>query len=220
MFNTMSANARRLGVSGGVAIGLLGLLYLIALAGGLFSLTSPEQQIPDPWFTCMEVLIILLAPCMVAVSAAIHEGSLPARRIFSLVSMAFMCMTAALTCTVHFAVLTLSRNPTFAHTEWADLLFSFTWPSIAYALDILAWDIFFPIAAVCAAVALRGLPMLGTVRMLLTASAVLAFVGLAGVPLADMRIRNIGIVGYAVLYPVAAAMLAYRWHRHPSAPGI
>ena len=48
----------------------------------------------------------------------------------------------------------------------------------------------------------------GVVRGLLFASAVLAFLGLAGVALADMRVRNVGIVGYAVLFPVAAGLMA------------
>jgi hypothetical protein len=47
----------------------------------------------------------------------------------------------------------------------------------------------------------------------LFASAALAFLGLAGVALADMQVRNIGIIGYAVLFPIAAAMLACLFHR-------
>ena len=36
----------------------------------------------------------------------------------------------------------------------------------------------------------------------------LAIGGLAGLVLDDMNIRNIGIVGYAVVYPAAAVLLA------------
>ena len=38
--------------------------------------------------------------------------------------------------------------------------------------------------------------------------AALAFVGLAGIPMANMNIRNIGIIGYVVLFPIATVMLA------------
>jgi len=47
------------------------------------------------------------------------------------------------------------------------------------------------------------------VRRLLFASAALSFVGLAGVPMANMYVRNIGILGYAVLFPVAAALMIF-----------
>ena len=87
-------------------------------------------------------------------------------------------------------------------------MFAFRWPSVAYALDILAWDVFFPIGAACTALALRGLTGLRLERRLFGASAVLAVLGLAGVPLAEMAVRNVGIVGYAVLFPVAAALIA------------
>ena len=35
---------------------------------------------------------------------------------------------------------------------------------------------------------------------------------LAGVPLGDMQVRNLGIVGYALVFPVAAALLARLFH--------
>ena len=47
-----------------------------------------------------------------------------------------------LTCTVHFVILTLSRQPEFAEQSWLPLVLSFKWPSVVYALDILGWDVF------------------------------------------------------------------------------
>jgi hypothetical protein len=44
-------------------------------------------------------------------------------------------------------------------------------------------------------------------------SSVLALVGLLGVPLANMQFRNIAIFGYAVLFPIAAALLAGLYYR-------
>ena len=58
----------------------------------------------------------------------------------------------------------------------------------------------------------RG-PRVGVVRGLLFASAALAFLGLAGVPLGDMRARNLGIVGYAVVFPIAAGLHASHQNR-------
>ena len=63
---------------------------------------------------------------------------------------------ALVTSCVHFAVLTLSREPAFKEATWSTLVFAFQWPSVVYAMEILAWDIFFPLAALCAAGAIQG----------------------------------------------------------------
>ena len=43
----------------------------------------------------------------------------------------------------------------------------------------------------------------------------IAIAGLVGVILDDMSVRNIGIVGYAVVYPVAAVVLVRFFHTLP-----
>jgi hypothetical protein len=42
---------------------------------------------------------------------------------------------------------------------------------------------------------------------------VLALAGLSGVVVGDMQVRNIGIVGYAGVFPVAALLLAVLFSR-------
>ncbi len=197
--------AQRLGVLSGCAVALTSLGYAVVLTIGLATLPSPDVQIQDPWFTLMELLILALAPAMVAWSVALHARVSAERKPLALASVAFMSLAAVVTCAVHFAVLTLSRDSAFADQDWARRLFSFEWPSVAYALDILAWDFLFPLAALFAAGALEGDDRAVVVRRLLIVSAALAFVGLAGVPIDNLQVRNIGILGYAVLYPLAAA---------------
>ena len=185
-------------------------LYAAVTIIGLAALPAPDLQIQDPWFTLMEVLILLMIPSLVVLGAALHQWVPPANRVFSLASLIFLAGLVVVTALVHFPVLTLSRLPAFSgHPE----VFSFTWPSVAYAADILAWDVFFPLMALAAAAAL---PWRGPARIagwLLVASALLAFAGLLGIPLADMRVRNIGIVGYALIYPAALVPLAIAFRR-------
>lgn len=201
-------NVRRLGVTSGAGVALLSLAYVCVLVGGLLTLPSPAHQIQQPWFFLMEVLILVIAPAMVILSVALHARAPVSHKSFALAGVVFMSMSAGLTSVVHFAILTLSTQAAFASRSGAHVVFSFSWPSVAYAMDILAWDIFFPLGALFLASTLlgRGLPRLG--RALLFASAAFAFAGLAGVLLADMRVRNIGILGYAILFPLAAAVLA------------
>ena len=44
--------------------------------------------------------------------------------------------------------------------------------------------------------------------MLLIVSGVLALAGLSGLALGDMRLRNLGVLGYVGVFPIAAALLA------------
>jgi hypothetical protein len=207
MVTLPTAGATRLGRVSALAVVGLGVAYLGVLGVGLGTLPAPEVPIQDPWFTTMEVLIVALGPALVGLSSALFGWVPPERRSWALLSALFMAATAVTSSALHFCILVLRRGVASSHPEWSRWLFAFEWPSVAYAVDVLAWDVFFPIAALSAAVALPPGRATRSVRGLLVASGVLALVGLAGAPLADMRVRNLGILGYAVVFPVAAAFL-------------
>jgi len=215
---TFTASARRLGIASAVGTALLTATYTAALAAGLSSLRSPLQPIGDPWFSMLEVLILLLMPVVVALMVAVHAWAPAEAKVFSLVALVFAALLAGLTCSVHFTILTVGRHAAFAGLAWAPLLLSFTWPSVAYALDILAWDVFFALAALFAAPVFGGSRLARWIRTLLVVSGALALAGLSGVLVGDMRLRNIGIVGYAGVFPVAAGLIALLFHR--TAPGV
>ncbi len=200
-------SAASFGIRAASSVAVLCLVYGAVLAVGLLTLPSRDAQIQEPWFTLLELLTIAIAPAIVTFTAALHAFASPERKPAALASLAFMSICACVTCVVHFAILTLGHHPAISGQAWAGLIFSFRWPSIAYALDILAWDVFFPLGALFAAAAVQGPGLAQVVRTLLYASAALALVGLAGAPLANMQVRNVGIIGYAVLFPVAAALM-------------
>ncbi len=205
----MSGTAR-FGVAAALATLVLQIAYGVVLVGGLMALSSPDQPIPDPYFTAMEGLILLIAPAMLALMVAIHAAAPAGRRPYALLAVACTTVMATLTAAVHFSVLTLARHPAFAGHD--DLL-AFRWPSVVYAIDILAWDVFFALAALAAAAAFPGPGLAAAIRALLVASGLVAFAGLAGVAAGDMAIRNIGIVGYGLLFPVASGLIALHFRR-------
>jgi hypothetical protein len=208
---TFSSTAQRLGIVSGAALALLGFGYVVVLAAGFASIGSAAQVIPDPMFTILELLILMMAPAMIALMAAVHAWALMLDKVLGLVSLAFMTATAVLTSCVHFAILTLSRHAKSA--DWSSAVLSFEWPSLAYTIDILAWDLFFPLSMLFGAFIFKGSPLAMTVRILMLAAGCLALAGLAGVAVGDMRVRNIGIVGYAGVFPVIAALLALLFRR-------
>lgn len=139
--------------------------------------------------------------------------------MYSLTALANMILMAGITSSVHFVILTVSHLIESAGFPWVSLFFSFTWPSVTYTLDILAWDIFFALSMLFAAPVFKVGRLEKTVRILMIASGVLSLAGLIGVPLADMNIRNIGIIGYAVVSIVVFLLLGIVFGRANPVPG-
>jgi len=236
------------GVLGGVASFLTAVLlvvYLVTTVIGLATLPSPDDPIQDPYFTIMEATIIVLMPPILVTFGALYEKASSwdshvlfnnnnnnhraNTRLWSLASLSMMVIATSITSSVHAAVLVANRtiaDSAGMSSELYDALFSFRWPSVVYALDILAWDWFFGLGLVFQAVAFR--PMIrrrrqeqdresddgGTVSVpfcshstrtraalfwLLLLSGLLSLLGLIAIPLNNIQVRIIGIVGYAVI---------------------
>jgi hypothetical protein len=185
--------------------------YGAVLLLGFASLDSPDTPIEDPWFTILELLIVAMMPAMVALMAAIHASATKQSKSISRWALVFMIATAAVTMAVHVCLLVLRRSALIG--EHRRVLLTFEWPSVPYALDILAWDVFFALAMLCAAPLFGGSRLGVAIRVTMTISGILALVGLAGPLLGDMRLRNIGVLGYAGVFPVAAVLLAMHFRR-------
>jgi cytochrome c oxidase subunit IV len=188
-------------------------IYDVVLVSGFLSLQSPQQPIGDPLFSILEILIILMMPLLIGLMVATHAWASAEAKVFSLMALMFMGLVAGLTCSLHFVILVVSRQAAFANIEWMPLFLSFNWPSIPYALDILAWDVFFALAVLCAAPIFIGDRLAASIRILLIVSGVLSLAGLSGVVFGDMRWRNIGVIGYAGVFPIAALLLAVLFYK-------
>ena len=208
-----TAIARSFGILSAAATVILLVAYAVTLVVGLLSLESPQEPIGDPMFTILEILIIVMMPAMVALMVAVHAWAPMHAKTLTLTSVVFMGLLAGVTSVVHFCVLSLSRQPEFAGQSWLPMVLSFKWPSVVYALDILAWDIFFPLSMLFAAPVFWGSRLAAWIRVLMIASGVLAFAGLSGVVVGDMQLRNIGIVGYVGVFLVVATLLAVLFYR-------
>lgn len=204
---------RAIGRAASWSAAMLGCIYLVTLVLGLLALKSPNDPIADPFFSILELLIVLMAPLMVLAMAAVHAYSSPELKAYSQAALIFMILMAGITSCVHFAILAASRPIAAAGLAGAPLLFSFRWPSVAYVLDILAWDWFFALSMLLAAPVFVKDRLEKTARFLMIASGVLSLAGLIGVPLADMQVRMIGVVGYAVVAPVVFLLLGMVFNR-------
>jgi len=88
----------------------LGIIYIIVTTIGLLSLKSQLDPIGDPWFTLMEIIILLMAPLMVLLMIAINAYAAPNDKALSLAALVFMSIMACITCCVHFLVLFVGRQ--------------------------------------------------------------------------------------------------------------
>ncbi len=131
----------RLGVWSASALCVIGVAYVVTLAVG-FASAGFAKPIVDPVLAVMEILTLLSAPILVVLMAAVHAYAAPQYKVHSLVAFAFMVLMAGLTSSVHFVELTAVRQSATA---------SLTWPSTAYALELLAWDLFLGLSLLFAA---------------------------------------------------------------------
>ncbi len=191
----------------------LGLVYLFVTFFGFQSLKSPDEPIRDPYFTMMELLTIILALLMSINMIVIHIHASAKYKLHTLFALCSMIIMAGITTSVHFVVLTMNHQlETATMREWT-LFFSFKWPSVAYILDILAWDLFFSLSFLCAAPIFNNGKMEKTIRTLMLISGILSLIGIIGVPLGNMQIRNIGIIGYALIAPFAFLLIGINFNR-------
>lgn len=171
----------------------LGVAYAAVTGRGLYGLRSPADPIGEPFFSLVELLIVLMMPPLV-VSLVAARLARPARKGYSAAALAFMLVLAGITSSVHFIILAVGGQLAATGLAWGPQLLAFRWPSVTYALDILAWDWFFTLAMLFAAPVFSAGGLERNVRLLLITSGVLSLVGLIGVPWANMQIRNVHIL--------------------------
>lgn len=149
-----------------------------------------------------------MAPFMVVLMVEIHAYAPPSDKSLSLAALIFMGILSCITYSVHFLVLFVSRQIELStNLPWLIYFFFFRWSSVIYALDILAWDLFFSLSMFFAAPIFHGDKLKLSVRILMVTSGVLSLIGLAGPVLGNMMIRNIGIIGYAPVFSLICLLL-------------
>lgn len=197
----MSAN--RLGNWSALAVFLIGVAYIITLAIG-FAAHGLSEPIVDPVLAIMEVLTLLSAPLMVVMMAAVHGYAPRERKTYSLIALAFMILVAGMTSVVHFVGLTALRQLGSG---------GIVWPSPAYAVELLAWNLFLGLSLLFAAPVFEGVGLERTVRRGLFISGALCIAGVLGPAVGNLRLQLVGVLGYAGVLPFVCFMLARLFRR-------
>ena len=198
MLTHVSTSANRVGFWSAAGLVGIGIAYAIALAVG-FARHGLHEPITDPVLAAMEVLTLLSAPAIVTLMAAIHDRAAPGRKVYGLAALAFGTLCAGTTSAVHFTELTAARQLNGG---------GIVWPSLMYAAELLAWDVFLGLALVFAAPVFDGDGAERTIRRALLTCGILCLAGAAGPAVGNMRLQLVSVVGYAGLLPVVSFLLA------------
>jgi hypothetical protein len=197
---------RRLGRWSAWTIAVLALFYAAAVVLGFVELGDVVRPLPDPYLAVAELLILVMAPAMVALMAAIHACASAERKALSLIAFGWMLVAAGLTMTVHGLELTLGRPAPGLPTPGVPPLFGFDWPAVLYGVDIVAWDLMLGLSLLFAAAVFPGREH-RLVRRGLVLSGALCLAGLVGPATDVMAWRALGIAGYAVVFPLTCLAL-------------
>jgi hypothetical protein len=213
LMNDWTARDRRVAIWSALGTCFFGLLYTPTLVAGFVSAGNVTDPLTDPFLGILEIQIILMAPFMVLMMVAVHGYAPRGTKMYSFSALGFMILCAGLTTCVHFVELTVARriDPTSMPAYFR--LFSWEWPSVDYALDIVAWDWFFGLSMLLAAPVFKGGKLHTSVRACMILSGTLSIAGLLGAALGDMQLRGIGIAGYAGVFPVVCLLLALVFSR-------
>ncbi len=190
--------ARRVGRLSSVGLAFVGVVYGFVVVLGII-VVGFDDPIVDPILAVMEALTLLSAPLVVILMASICVTAPHERKVFGVIALSFGIIMAGLTSAVHFVALTAGRQIGY---------FALEWPSIPYAVELLAWDLFLGLSLLFAAFAFPRGGIQTVVRWSLSIAGGLALVGTIGPLLGDMTLQRIGILGYGVALPIACIVLA------------
>jgi hypothetical protein len=189
------------------ALFVLTVVYTADFVVGFAALGNLHAPLPDPYLAVGEALILVMAPVLVALMLAVHACAPTRAKSFTQVALGWMLAAAACTTTVHVVELSVARHVDPDSFPGYARIFDFQWPSLLYAVDIVAWDVFFGLALLFAAPAFRRRSDTAA-RLGLIASGSLCLLGLIG-PLTDaIAWRAIGVFGYTLVFAATCVPLA------------
>ena len=211
-----TSGGHRLGFWSASSLVALGAAYLLTgvawLVSGGFRSSQPLQP-PEPFLSILELLILLTGPAVVALMAAVHDHAPRDRKAASVAALAFAAAFAVLTGGVHFVrLIVVHQPPTEAATRLSAVAL-YPWPTVALALDLLAWDLFLGLSLLFGACAFEGGGLHAVVRLAMRASGALCVLGVLGPLTGEMRLQFLAILGYAFGLPAVSAPLALLFRR-------
>jgi hypothetical protein len=193
-----------------------GVAYAVTMVAGFAAMGDLSKPLEDPYLAIMEVLILVMAPVLVLLAVVIHACAPDGTKTYSMTALGWMLLVAGFTMTVHLVQLTVVRRIDPGAIHGFQYLFNWHWPSVLYGVDIVAWDIFFALALLFAAPVFHAAGQVAVRNGLLIAGA-MCLAGIIGPAVNHIALRQIGIIGYAIVWPIVCIPLSTAF-RHAGPP--
>jgi hypothetical protein len=212
---------RWIGMWSARVLAAFGVAYAVTMVAGFAAMGNLSKPLEDPYLAIMEVLILVMAPVLVLLAVVIHACAPEGTKTYSMTALGWMLLLAGFTMTVHLVQLTVVRRIDPSAIQGFQYLFNWHWPSVLYGVDVVAWDIFFALALLFAAPVFHAAGHAAVRNGLLIAGA-MCVLGIIGPAVNHIALRQIGIIGYAIVWPIVCVPLskAFRQGRLWTAPSF
>lgn len=167
-----------------------------------------QGVLKEPYLAIAEVMTLVGAPLLILLIVAIHECAPPSAKVFSLTALGWIVLLAGATVIVHFVNLTLWKQISDQQKIDYVRFLGWEWPSMMYAIELVAWHLFFGLSMFFAAFAFKGVGKEKIVKQGLIITGILCIVGLIGPVIGDLKWRMMGIFGYGILFPIICVYIA------------
>jgi hypothetical protein len=206
----------RIGAWTALTIFILNVIYI--LTGAVWFATEKDPILrqaltpTDPHLAILEAIIVLTCPLMVLTMVSVHAFAPRHKSSYSLAGLSFMILLAGETGSIHFVDLVAIRriDPQLLSMLSPIVSLPWRWPSAVFALDLLAWDLFFGFSMLFAAQVFEGGRLETSIRRVMSLSGALCVLGILGPTLGKLRFQAVAIVGYGALGTVAFFLL-FAW---------
>jgi hypothetical protein len=189
------------------ALFAIGVSYAVTMVVGFAAMGNLSKPLDDPYLAIMEVLILVMAPILVLLTVVLRACAPKGTETYSITALGWMLLMAGVTMTVHLVQLTVVRRIDPNAIQGFQYLFNWHWPSVLYGVDIVAWDIFFGLALLFAAPVFHASGHMAVRNGMLIAGA-MSLVGIIGPAVNHIALRQIGIIGYAIVWPIVCLPLS------------
>ena len=206
--------SRRIVVVMAAAATLLGMLYLLGLAGKLIldgTLHSTSSQAVQ---NISAIVAILWNSSLLVMFAALRPQFTGSRAVFAELAFVFMAVVCAISSVNWFVqLLIVSRITRAGESVLLALLDVHNGISLMYAMEHLAWGVFYGFAAILAAMAISGGKLETWIRWLFAAGGALSLIHVVGIATGNSALGYLGYVAWGILLPVTTALLVVRFGR-------
>lgn len=206
--------SRRVVVVMAAAATLLGMLYLLGLAGKLIvdgTLHSTSSQAVQ---NISAIVAILWNSSLLVLFAALRRQFAGSRAVFAELAFVFMSLVCAISSVNWFVqLLIVSKITRVGESVLLALLDVHNGISLMYAMEHLAWGVFYGFAAILAAMAITGGKLETWIRWLFAAGGALSLIHVVGITTGNSALGYLGYVAWGILLPVTTALLAIRFGR-------